>query len=166
MQIRLRVGQSKRDTKAFKINNDNFFKLNDSGMIHIRKNTLLVKSLCVMTWIGTFLAILITALAFWVLNFGQKSGGTQAVQSQVTTGVANLTLFVHVVGAFLCVMGARFLWNFKRKGFYFLLAGVLIPDIVSFSVFGNSFFTGTSMIIFAIPIVVIVLFGLQLKHMM
>ena len=122
-----------------------------------------IRVLCVLTWIGTAIALVVIALAVWVLNF--RSVGPVGAQNDLASVIANITLLVHLIGAILCYFGAKQMWNFKRKGFYYFTIGVIVPDVVSGSVFGATFFSGASLVVFIVPILFIVLFGLKVKHM-
>ena len=104
-------------------------------------------------------------MAAWMINNPSISSTENAAKEQASIQSAHITLIVHFIGAVLCLLGALQMWKLKKKGFYFFSVGVIVPDIVSGSVFGASIFSGVMFAVFIIPVLFIVFYGLHLKHM-
>lgn len=76
-----------------------------------------------------------------------------------TIGAISTTSMVGFLGAVICILGAVMMWKLKKTGFFIYVVGILVPII-----------TTTMMLAFPFVgalfgIAMIVLFGLNLKHL-
>jgi len=78
---------------------------------------------------------------------------------------AALILLVGVIGGLLCLVGSIQMWKLKKTGFYIYAVGEIIPPVVSMVLVGMGEFGAFGIIGLIFPIVFIVLYGLNLKHM-
>ena len=107
--------------------------------------------LCILSYIGCGLAI---------------------IGSLVTIGT--ITGVIGLLAALICLYGVIQMWKLKKKGFYFYLVGEITPIIVSFATIGLaglfSFAGGiiaiiTALMVTIFPVIFIILYGLNLKHL-
>ncbi len=112
--------------------------------------------LCILTFIGSGLGIL--GSLFLVLGMGAILGALGSLGGAATGGTAYA-----VIGLILSIaslVGAIQMWKLKKTGFYIYTAanviGILLPVF---------FGLGFSAIGAIIPVLFIVLYGLNLKHM-
>ena len=72
---------------------------------------------------------------------------------------------VSIVAALVCLLGIIWMWQLKKKGFYVYVIGEIAAPIVTILLvgFGLGGIMATMAMIF--PIIFIILWGLNLKHM-
>ena len=140
--------------------------------------------LTILTFIGCALGAIFTIATPWLMKFSLNmmnkaaESGTdltpkQASDMEVSRKAIELTqanmiplLAIGIVGIILCFVGALMMRKLKKDGFWLYLGGQLLPLIGNIILLGTSQFTGaTSYIMFAIPIVFIVLYYGQMKHL-
>ncbi len=110
--------------------------------------------LCILTFIGSGLGVLGSLLL--VLGMGALLGSFGGVMAGAGTAYAIIGLILSVASLF----GAIQMWKLKKTGFYIYTAanvvGIVLPVF---------FGLGFSAIGAIIPVLFIVLYGLNLKHM-
>ena len=101
-------------------------------------------------------------------------GGDQAMNelgSQLESAnavLANGTMLgiVSIVAALICLLGIIWMWGLKKKGYYVYIIGEIAPVVATVAVAGFSLTGGMMAVLGMIfPIIFIVLWGLNLKHM-
>ncbi len=96
-------------------------------------------------------------------EMGQEEGGLLGGlfdQGMAAMEHARTLAIVQILGNLLCLFGVLRMWKLKKQGFYLYTAGELIPPIVGVILVGGLMATGL-----IIPILFVVLYGLNLKHM-
>ena len=99
--------------------------------------------------------------------------GTMAKMMQSSLEIANkncenkLTiLLITIVGSLLCLFGALIMRKLKKQGFLIYTAGELITPLASIVILGLGSMMGMLMLTgLIVPIVFIILYGLQRKHL-
>lgn len=153
------------------------------------KRPTFVTVLCILTWVGCGIGLIMNLLGGAVLGAASeiKSRTESVVDAMPTEGMdpaaadamkqaseaadsamaaGSTVLIVNIVCILLCLVGSIMMWKLKKVGFYIYTVGELAPVAVSAILLGGSAFGG--MMLFAgaiIPIVFVVLYGLNLKHM-
>lgn len=74
-------------------------------------------------------------------------------------------LLVTLSATVLCLIGVILMRKLKRSGFFIYLAGELAPSVVTIAVLGTGLLNIFMMIGFVIPVIFIILYATQLKHM-
>lgn len=138
-----------------------FLNLEDKDM---KKLPQMLNVLTILTYIGCGLGLLFILLGFLGVGFlGSlmgKSGEASEIASKAA-GSATISLILGLVGIALCFWGAVKMRNLQKQGFYFYVAGQLIPMIYTFATVGVGFgLMGT-----IIPLVFIVLYATQFKQL-
>ncbi len=106
--------------------------------------------LCILSYIGCGLAII---------------GGLMSIGK--ISGIINL------LAALICLYGVLQMWKLKKIGFYFYLVGEITPMIVGIVTLGfagifsfaGGFFAMIAGLMMIFPIVFIILYGLNFKHL-
>ena len=78
------------------------------------------------------------------------------------------SLIVNLVAGILCLVGVLLMWKLKKNGFFIYTIGELIPMMYSLFFIGfgkGTFGIITSAFLLIIPVVFIILYSIQLKHM-
>jgi len=78
---------------------------------------------------------------------------------QTTLGI------VSIVAALISLLGIIWMWTLKKKGYYVYIIGEIAPIIATIALAGFSFAGAMAMIGMIFPILFIILWGLNLKHM-
>ena len=140
--------------------------------------------LTILTFIGCAIGLVFSLATPWMLNFALKmmdkaSASTteltpkQVADMELSRHAIQLTqnnlvplIIIGLIGIVLCFVGALMMRKLKKDGFWLYLGGQLLPLIGNIILLGTSQFTGViSYIMFAIPIVFIVLYYGQMKHL-
>ena len=145
----------------------------------------MLKTLTVLTFIGSGIALILTLLTPTLLNWSLKmidqaqSSGRETSASElqrmadgrraIEITQANLVpvMVVGIVATIACIIGAIWMRKLKKEGFYIYIAGEILPIITGFVLMGMNQYNGIfSMIIgLAIPIVFIILYSVNLKYL-
>ncbi len=146
--------------------------------------------LCILTYVGVGIGIVMSIMGWWALHAAQamvdatssmaegmaNASGTDMnavpgmadAMASANSAVkwANVTLITGIVGSLLCLVGALQMWKLKKTGFFIYVVGELAPVIVSAILLGGSAFGGMSLVMGAIfPLLFVILYGLNLKHL-
>lgn len=116
--------------------------------------------LCILTWVGTGILIIINGLAI----IGAASLGIDGITTYL--GIMILCLA-------LCLIGSIMMWQMKKTGFFIYVLGEIAPLVINFVVFKEvyeAYSKGTNetigmMIGLAIPVLFSLMYALNLKHM-
>jgi hypothetical protein len=138
--------------------------------------------LCILTWIGCGIGLIASVMGYFAvqtagammdvaaasdpdaMNMAASMPGMEEAMNAMK--YAGISLGMGVLGAILCFAGSMMMWKLKKTGFYVYVAGQIIPLVVSAVLIGASAFGGAALVMGAIfPILFIVLYGLNLKHM-
>jgi hypothetical protein len=130
-----------------------------------QRGTTFIKILCILTITGSVGAIILAALAAWIIYNNPDSGSASVSTDGPSSQVASFTLLVHLFGAVACISGAIKMLKRKQSGLYYFIAGVVIPDIVSVVVFGKTYVSGMMLIVFILPLLFIVAFSIYFNKM-
>ena len=146
--------------------------------------------LCILTYVGVGLGIVMSVIAWWGMHAAQAmmdattsmaEGMSEAAGSDMSSmpGMseamdsanaaikwANVTLIVSIVGNLLCLVGALQMWKLKKMGFYLYAVGEVAPVIATAVLLGGGAFGGMTLVMGAVvPVLFVILYGLNLKHM-
>jgi hypothetical protein len=73
---------------------------------------------------------------------------------------------IYIVAALICLLGVIWMWQLKKKGFFTYVVGELAPPIATMILLGFGFFGGMALATgLIVPIIMIILYGINLKHM-
>ncbi|HBF88966.1 MAG TPA: hypothetical protein DDX39_10020 [Bacteroidales bacterium] len=93
-------------------------------------------------------------------EFGSAMEGVgNLMQHQSTLGL------ISIIAALVCLLGVIWMWNLKKKGFYVYIIGEIAPAIATLVLVGFGLGGFMATLGFIIPVVMIILWGLNLKHM-
>lgn len=138
--------------------------------------------LCILTFIGVGLGIIGSISGWWAIrttsammdaNSDMMEGMNGFDMSEMpemenmmnSLKYANVILISGVISSLICLIGALQMWKQKKIGFLIYVVGQVAPIIVSVVCFGAATFSGWSSISFIFPVVFVVLYGLNLKHL-
>ena len=146
-----------------------------------------LKVLCILTFIGCAFVIGSTVYNYVTIDKQviemeskmqkvEETGNTMVIgimqdaQAALINAQQNKTasLIVGVLAALLCLGGAIMMWNLKKNGFFVYTIGEFTPTIFTFLVLGigkGTFGILSSGFLVIIPLVFIILYATQLKHM-
>lgn len=102
---------------------------------------------------------------------GESSGmGKMMTESMMTIVKKSydnrmIIMLFGLLGAALCIYGAMQMRKLKKQGYFIWLGGEIIPVIVNFALVGFGFFGGFMMLGLIFPVLFIILYSLQLKHL-
>ena len=134
--------------------------------------------LCILSFIGVGIQIiqgLISLFAKGASNMIMEAAesvqgyeeipGTEYVEESLS--YASTTGIVSILAALVCLLGVIWMWNLKKRGYYIYIVGELAPVIVSFILVGFGSFLGGffAFIGLIFPVLFIILYGLNVKHM-
>ncbi|TND02853.1 MAG: hypothetical protein FD123_4000 [Bacteroidetes bacterium] len=153
----------------------------------------LLTVLCILTWVGSGIAIVMLFLAKAALSVvssgaeamgnlgaamaesaGESGSAASAEMSKAMSEVDKVAanfgtyLIVGIICALLCIVGSVMMWKLKKTGFYVYVAGELGAPIAAIVLLGTGYAMEGGMMIastFVLPILFVVLYGLNLKHM-
>ncbi|HEY1038589.1 MAG TPA: hypothetical protein VGF30_04250 [Bacteroidia bacterium] len=143
-----------------------------------------LKVLCILTFIGSGIAIVMSVLAYLAVAALHKIGaglsnaamemnpegvtaeGQQAME-QMGNAMTNayINLGAGILGAILCLVGAIMMWKLKKTGFYVYVFGQVVAMAVPFIFPIAEGAGGMGVIGMILPIAFIVMYGLNLKHL-
>jgi hypothetical protein len=96
----------------------------------------------------------------------KKMMGPEMVELARKTAENKLPIMlVTVIGAALCLWGALEMRKWKKQGFILWVAGEFLPVIATFIIIGTGFFSGFALIGVIFPIIFLVLYAVQRKHL-
>jgi len=129
--------------------------------------------LCILTWVGSGLAIIYYGYAFFFLSAFSKITKSIGAGNEVsnTFNWFMWQYLVSAIGCVFCIVGAVLMWKLNKLGFYIYLLGQAVPVLLSFYislVIGGKF--GSETLFFAIlpnviPIGFVIMYAIQLKDM-
>jgi len=149
------------------------------------KNYGSLKTLTLLTFIGSGLALVYIMITPWILSFSSRmldqasSSGKELTASQaqkiadghkaIDLAQANLVplMIIGFIATVACIIGALWMRQLKKEGYYLYLAGEILPLIAGFVLMGTGQFTGVVSMIIAlvIPLVFVILYSVNLKYM-
>jgi hypothetical protein len=144
-----------------------------------------IKVLTILTFIGSGIAIVFTLITPWIIKFslsmmdkamasGQELSTKQLDDMEKARKAMDLlhanlvpVITVGIIGAILCIIGAVMMRKLKKDGFWIYIGGELLPLIAGLILMGTAQFTGVFSVIVGVgvPVLFVVLYGLQLKYM-
>lgn len=157
---------------------------NNTGAEASKRPTFLTV-LCILTWVGCGISIIMGFLGFLAAKAasafvgaatdmaaaatdGMTAEGEAAVKA-MNSGMTNIYIYIIgvVVAALLCLFGSIQMWKLKKTGFFIYVAGqvigLAIPFIFPIGGTSSGMMSGAVGMIF--PVLFIVLYGLNLKHL-
>jgi hypothetical protein len=72
---------------------------------------------------------------------------------------------VNILAALVCLLGVIWMWKLQKKGFYVYVIGEIVPPILTLLLVGFGFGGIMATLGFIFPIIFIILYALNLKHM-
>lgn len=148
------------------------------------KRPTFVTVLCILTFIGCGLSIIFGIMGFLAAKaaaaFVDAANGMAAAAAEgmtaegkeamaaVNSGMTNayINIACVMVGALLCLFGAIQMWKLAKMGFFVYVAGQVVGSVVPmfFPIAGaTGMMSGAFGLI--VPVLFIVLYGLNLKHL-
>ena len=134
--------------------------------------------LCVLTYIGVGVGILLSLLGWWGMNKMSEIMANPEMLDQmpdmdldkmekmmVLMKYANVILISGITGSIICLVGALQMWQQKKIGFFIYVAGEIGPVIVSAVCLGSESVSGWNVIGVIFPATFLVLYGLNFKHL-
>ena len=136
--------------------------------------------LCILTYIGVGLGIIGSIFGWWSMNkmsqlmdtnSGMEDMGSMPGMEEAMDKIgpalkwANELLITGILGCILCLVGALQMWKLKRIGFYIYVVGEVVPVIISGILMGASAFGGMQIFGLVIPVIFLVLYGINFKHL-
>lgn len=134
--------------------------------------------LCILSFIGVGFAIISGLISLFAGSAGsmimdaaeslegyEEVPGMDLVESSMD--YASTLGIVSIVAALVVLWGVIWMWNLKKTGYFIYIIGELTPVIVSFILVGFGSFLGgfMAMIGLIFPVLFIILYGLNVKHM-
>ncbi len=148
------------------------------------KRPTFITVLCILTWVGCGIGLIMNVLAFLAAKAasafvgvandmataaadGMTAEGNAAVAA-MNSSMTNIYIWLAggIVGILLCLFGSIQMWKLKKMGFYIYVVGQVVGIAVPF-IFPIAGTTGmgSMMMMLVFPIIFIVLYGINLKHM-
>ena len=144
------------------------------------KRPTFITVLCILTWVGCGIGLIMSLVAWWGTRAaaammdvaGSMAEGAGAntdampgmAEAMNALKYANMLMIISVIGTLLCLVGSIQMWKLKKMGFYLYVVGELAPPIATMVLLGGM--AGAMGIVgLILPIVFVVLYGLNLKHM-
>ncbi len=144
-----------------------------------------LKTLTILTFIGCGLGLLYTLAAPMLNKFflsmmdKAASSGQEMTTKQledIQKGRAAIELIqnnmvpilaISLVAIILCFIGALWMRNLKKDGFWIYTAGEILPVIGNFILLGSAQFTGVMSVLIGvgIPLLFIILYAMQRKYL-
>lgn len=102
------------------------------------------------------------------------SGALGGAMNEVMEGVKKLLDWgyviysIQIIAALICLVGVLQMWKLKKIGYYIYIVGEILPAIATFVLIGGFGPLGGMVAMLAsliFPILFIILYGLNLKHM-
>ena len=135
--------------------------------------------LCILSFIGIGFAVISNLISLFATSAGsalmdvatetleeyQDLPGVDMVESAVD--YASTLAIIGIIAALVCLWGVIWMWNLKKTGYYIYIVGELSPVIVSFILVGFGSFLGGFMALIGLifPLLFVILYGLNVKHM-
>ena len=135
--------------------------------------------LCILTYIGVGIGIIGSIVGWWGMHIMESmmNGSTPMPEGTDLSSMPgmeeamskmkymNVNLSAGIIGCLICLIGALQMWRLKKMGFYIYLLGEVTPMIVSVAVMGSAAVEGWAILSAIIPVIFIVLYTLNLKHL-
>ena len=138
--------------------------------------------LCILTFIGVGLGIIMSIVGWLAMRTMSAMMDTNSDMMEGMSGFdmsempdmentlnslkyAKVILISGVISSLICLIGALQMWKQKKIGFLIYVVGQVAPIIVSVVCLGAATFSGWNSISLVFPVVFVVLYGLNLKHL-
>jgi len=136
--------------------------------------------LCILTYIGVGIGIIASVGGWWGMRFlanamEQNGGDLEGLpgmddpekleQTMAMMKYTDVLMASSLICCVICLIGALQMWKQKKMGFYIYAVGEVAPAIVSVACLGMQSFKGWNLMGLFIPVIFLVLYGLNLKHM-
>jgi hypothetical protein len=134
--------------------------------------------LCILTWVGCGIGLIMSIVGWMgaraagaMMDVAGSMADAQGMENMPgmqeamnALKYANILLIIGVVGTLLCLFGSIQMWKLKKTGFYIYVVGELAPAIATMVLMGGM--AGAMGIVgLIVPILFVVLYGMNLKHM-
>lgn len=133
--------------------------------------------LCILSYIGVGLAVITSLVALTAgkagsmfMNAAKDMEGMEAPGMETASKglqYASSVSAISLISALVVLVGVIMMWKLKKTGYYIYIVGEIAPVIASFLLIGMSGFFGgfMAMIGLIFPVLFIILYGLNVKHM-
>lgn len=139
--------------------------------------------LCILTFIGAGIGILTSIWGALTLEttianleasegaFGSFGSGFEDMMSQQAENMRKWGMVNHLLNVFgnvFCLLGALWMWNLKKNGFYVYVIGQIVPLVATFALLGGSgmgMFAGLAFLGALFPIAFIIMYGVNFKYL-
>ena len=133
--------------------------------------------LCILSYIGVGIAVITSLVAITAGKAGSMfMNAAKDIEGMETSGMetaskglkyASTVSGVSLISALVVLVGVIMMWKLKKTGYYIYIVGEIAPVIASFLLIGMAGFFGgfMAMIGLIFPVLFIILYGLNVKHM-
>jgi hypothetical protein len=144
--------------------------IDENEIAPIDQRPVFLTVLCILTWVGSGLSLLIGVFQFITYSFMTHSLNIDGVRGGNLFGWVLWGSIITCICALICAGAAIVMWKRRKWGFYVYTVAELIPPVFSLIIslertLNNPFslvITGLSLLF---PIGFIVMYALNLKHM-
>ena len=99
-------------------------------------------------------------------DFAKKFMSPEALENAKLVAANKVPILaLNLIGCVLCFVGALQMRKYKMQGFYYWLIGEVVPVIGGFIFMGNAMTKGWGLLGLVIPLVFIILYAAQRKHL-
>lgn len=139
--------------------------------------------LCILTFIGAGIGILsgiwgAITLDSTIANLEASEGAFDSLGSGLGDMMSRqaenmrkwgmINQLLNILGSGLCLLGALWMWNLKKNGFYVYVIGQIIPLVAGFAFLGGGgmgMFAGLAFLGALFPIAFIIMYGVNFKYL-
>lgn len=139
--------------------------------------------LCILTFIGAGIGILTSIWGALTLEttianleasegaFGSLGSSFEGMMSKQAENMRKWGMLNHLINVFgniFCLLGALWMWNLKKNGYYVYVIGQIVPLVATFVLLGGSgmgMFAGLAFIGALFPIAFIIMYGVNFKYL-
>ncbi len=99
-------------------------------------------------------------------DFAKKLVSPEALENAKLVAANKIPILaVTIIGCVLCLIGALQMRKYKLQGFYLYTAGEILPVIGGFIFMGSAMTKGLGLLGIIIPVLFIILYAVQRKHL-
>ena len=142
----------------------------DNSPLNMDERPTLLKVLCILSWIGAGFQIFVSTLYSLFINETVKQKMFDILPSEEMVSMykeiftlMDKTFIWYLILYLVNIVFVYMMWNFKKNGFYGYTIIQVFILFVPFTV--NPFNLGQLVVSLIFPIIFIVLYGMNLKHM-
>lgn len=154
----------------------------NTNAVDRKKRPTFLTVLCILSFIGVGIAVISNIIGYLGLaaatsmatemagafDGAGEFGDTIAGAAAAAVKNAKISIIVNIIGALVVLIGVIMMWKLKKKGYFIYVIGELAPPIAGIILLGFSGamaggFMATATLFF--PVLFVILYGLNVKHM-